>query len=68
MFHYFCSFIKLLTASSDKTSALWDVERLEPVLVFKGHTKDVLDLDTCPKDTFNLFTTAVCHSICVCVL
>ena len=51
--------VQLLTASADKTCALWDVEKLHPVFIFKGHSRDVLGLDTHPKEPFSVFASAV---------
>ena len=35
------------------------MEKLEPVFVFKGHTREVLELDTHPKEPFSIFASAV---------
>eukprot|EP00045_Choanoeca_perplexa_P021528 m.6478 g.6478 ORF g.6478 m.6478 type:complete len:340 (-) comp8515_c0_seq2:166-1185(-) len=51
-----CRFIndrQILTASGDKTCALWDVERGQPITVFSGHVGDVMSLSVSPdKQTF----------------
>ena len=46
-----CRFIndrQVLTASGDKTCALWDVERGQPITVFSGHVGDVMSLSVSP--------------------
>jgi len=57
----FCRFIdgtELLTASGDKTAALWDVERSEQKTVFRGHSENVLSLALNTGAKKNAFLTS----------
>ena len=35
---------QIMTASGDETSILWDIEKLKPNTIFKGHVSDVRDI------------------------
>uniref|UniRef100_A0A915DVD1 Uncharacterized protein n=1 Tax=Ditylenchus dipsaci TaxID=166011 RepID=A0A915DVD1_9BILA len=59
-----CRFIddnKVLTASGDKTCALWDVEKRARIADFSGHTAGVMSLSLNPKDN-NVFVSGACDA------
>lgn len=58
-----CRFIndrQILTASGDKTCALWDIERGQVVTVFQGHSGDVMSLSLGPDQT--TFVSGACDA------
>lgn len=59
-----CRFIdttKILTSSGDSMCMLWDVERGENIMTFKGHEGDAMSLSICPTDK-NMFVSGSCDA------